>query len=308
MHHCLARRDPRLRATVTGVRELCWKDAAGPGLPVRGGSSLAWFGNRLAVAQDSADAVALVDPADAAVDMVPVPRRADDPPRFDFEACAAIGGAGQTEALLLFSSGSRSPPWRVAVLCDPARPRITVYAADALYAVLHATTTFTGGVLNIEGALAQRSGLRLFNRGGRGGSNASLDLPRRVLPLQADAVCASWRPGCVTRYELGSIEGVALGFTDVAAATGGGTLYLAAAEDSAGPAVDGAVAGSALGIIRRGRARWIELREAGGAVHAHKLEGLCLDPADPNRGWAISDPDDASLPARLCRIELQGPW
>lgn len=293
---------------MTGTRELSWRDAAGSRLPVRGGSSLAWFGNRLAVAQDSADAVALVDPADAAVDMVPVPRRADDPPRFDFEACAGIGGAGQPETLLLFSSGSRSPPWRLARLCDPARPRVTVHAADPLYAVLHATTGFTGGVLNIEGALALRSGLRLFNRGGRGGINASLDLPLRAFPVQSGAAVAGWQPGDVTHYELGSLDGVALGFTDVAAAAGGGTLYLAAAENSAGPAVDGAVVGSALGIIRRGRARWVELRETGGAIHAQKLEGLCLDPADPTRGWAISDPDDASIPARLCRIELRGPW
>ncbi|CAG0944737.1 hypothetical protein GPROT2_02817 [Gammaproteobacteria bacterium] len=305
---CVARRDARLHATVVGERQLFQRDTGGARLPLRGGSALAWFGGRLALVQDDADAVALVEPRDGRVTTVPVPRTADDPPRFDFEACVRFGSAAGPDTLLLLSSGSRKPPWRLAQLADPLRPRVAVRAADGLYAMLRAAGDFTGGVLNIEGALARGRGLRLFNRGGRGGFNASVDLPRQAFLPQSPG--AGVMPGAarVTRYDLGMLDGIALGFTDVAAAPAGGTLFVAAAEDSAGATVDGAVAGSVAGIIRRGHARWIEIRDAAGALHGQKIEGLCLDPADPGRGWAVTDADDAGVPARLCRLEFHGPW
>jgi hypothetical protein len=52
----------------------------------------------------------------------------------------------------------------------------------------------------------------------------------------------------VVRYDLGTMDGVPLGFTD-AALWRGGTLYTAAAEDSPDAVRDGRVAGTVVGVV-----------------------------------------------------------
>jgi hypothetical protein len=304
----VARRDPRLRAIVVRERPLYFT-TAGRRVPVRAGSSLAWFGTRLAVVQDDAAQVALIDPASGAVEAVTLPEHAAAGRKLDLEACVSLATAAG-DVLVMLSSGSWEPPWCIASLQDPARPRARLHAAGPWYEALHAATAFTGGALNIEGALAAGPGVRLFNRGGRGGANASVDVPAAVLAALMAGVAPplAHADAGLLRYDLGALDGVELGFTDVTGAGADATFYVAAAEDSAGAALDGHVTGSAVGVIHGGGARWIEARRADGTPYATKVEGICMDRADPRRAWLVTDADDPAEPARLCEAELSGPW
>ncbi len=108
--------------------------------------------------------------------------------------------------------------------------------------------------------------------------------------------------------ELGALDGITLGFTD-AALLGSHVIFSAAAEASEDAGTDGRVGGSVLGVIdARGRVRYTELCDTDGRPFREKVEGVVL----AREGWAraliVIDPDDATRPAELCEVELQGAW
>jgi hypothetical protein len=59
----------------------------------------------------------------------------------------------------------------------------------------------------------------------------------------------------VRRYDLGAIDGIALGFTDAAALPGGGWLFTAVAEDTDDSVTDGACKGNPSAGRSQGSAR-----------------------------------------------------
>ena len=71
---------------------------------------------------------------------------------------------------------------------------------------------------------------------------------------------------------------------------------------------DGAVAGSALGVIDDGGARWTAVRDEHGARFTAKVEGVALDPHDDRRVWVVVDRDAHDVPSELCEVALDGPW
>ena len=119
------------------------------------------------------------------------------------------------------------------------------------------------------------------------------------------------------RFDLGTAGGVALSFTDAAvlpgdadAAAGPTLLYTAAAEASPDATRDGAVAGSAIGVIAPWpagtTARWAPLRDAAGRSCTAKAEGIVIAPDDPTRLYVVLDRDTHDEPSELCEVTLTG--
>lgn len=283
-----AREDEALRATLVSRRPL-------PG--VRAGSGLAWQGGRLAVVQDDAPAIALVDPRSASVEIVPLPGGGwDKRTKLDLEACVADGGR-----LVAFGSGSTPARERIAIVEKTAR----LVEASRFYGCLRRDPEFTGRELNVEGAVLLGDSLRLFNRGGVAAGDVAwrtlldhLEAPRRVAPPPLERV---------VRWDLGRIDGVRLSFTDAAAA-GSLVFFLAVAEDAPDAYEDGPVKGGVLGAFDGGGARFARLPLDGKNGQAAKAEGLAIDPDDPRRVFVVLDCDDPAVPAELCALRLDGPW
>jgi hypothetical protein len=111
-------------------------------------------------------------------------------------------------------------------------------------------------------------------------------------------------PRDVVQYDLGSIDGVRLTFTD-AALYDGAVLFCAAAEESPDAVEDGPVAGSALGVIRGGTlVRTIPLLDADGTPLRDKVEGIAVDPDDARRLWLVADHDDVDRASDLLECTI----
>ena len=111
----------------------------------------------------------------------------------------------------------------------------------------------------------------------------------------------------IEMYDLGSIDGVRLGFTDAVMAEHHSKLfYLAAAEDSPDAVRDGPVAGVAIGLCDE--LRYALVRTETGLLFDGKAEGIAFHPTDPRRGFLVIDRDDPNAAGELWEFELQGPW
>ncbi|MBI4510438.1 MAG: hypothetical protein HY698_12445 [Deltaproteobacteria bacterium] len=193
----------------------------------------------------------------------PVARKAAKP---DLEAVTLLPdsrvlvlGSGSTPARM---RGAAVPPWPCA-----DSPRLIDLAP------LYQSLSRKIPELNIEGAAASQGLLRLFHRGnGAAGVSAVVDLS---LDGVLDALCASrpWDQGLVReihRVQLGSLQGIPLGFTDAAPLPGGQLIFSAAAEDSPDTYRDGPCAGSIVGLMDADlRVLWTKLIDT-----PTKIEGL----------------------------------
>ncbi|MDZ7632565.1 MAG: hypothetical protein U5K74_14750 [Gemmatimonadaceae bacterium] len=304
---------------------------------VRAASSMAWVGQRVALVQDDVNFVALVDPTSGLADAVTLPAGKDDLRQFDvergnkkhkldLEALTRVpspGNAGTT--LLAFGSGSKKRRENVITLrfsgrggaLAPTTP--TLVPLPELYAALRAETAFAGSEMNIEGALYLDGMIRLFGRGNGEASDdlhpvdATCDLDWRTLSEHIAAPTMRPLPsiGRVTQYDLGALNGVALGFTDAIPVHRTMVMYAAAAEASPDATRDGAVGGSALGMIpndRRLPARWTPILDERGRPFDGKVEGLVLHRTDPRRALVVVDVDDHTRPSELCEVVLEGGW
>jgi Family of unknown function (DUF6929) len=278
--------------------------------------------------QDDANFIAVIDPHTWQVRAVPLPagkggrRQFDDlrgNKRFklDLEACVAIPG-NEDDLLLAFGSGSSPLRERIAVIHNGAgpTPQITLVDAPELYATLRAAASFAGSDMNIEGAVFVENRIRLFGRGNglaRDGllpidATCDLDWPALAAYLQHPRTVAPPTPDVIVQYQLGTLDGVRLGFTD--AASGHDTLvFSAAAEASPDATRDGPVAGSALGVFDTvEHVRWTVLRDKTGALFGGKVEGVQLSAESPSRAYIVVDRDAPGVPSELCEVELTGPW
>ena len=295
---------------------------------IRAASSLARVPGGIALVQDDANFLAVVEPGGARVRAVTLPagdaglRQFDDlrgnkAHKLDLEACVTVEHEGRA---LLVALGSGSTARREFIaLVDGWESGATVAElvhAPRLYARLRAAEAFAGTDLNIEGAIVLGERVRLFGRGNgarRGDGtpvNATCDLDWTTLYayLRAPAVAQPPAPTGMVRYDLGVLAGVPLGFTD-AAVLGDVVLYSAAAEASPDATRDGRVTGSALGLIGGdGRTRWTALTEPSGALFAGKIEGIVPAEGDARRVLVVVDADDARAVSALCTVELRGDW
>lgn len=324
--------DPLLSARIVARRPLVYDDGADPSLDrpahARAASSLVRLGDRLAAIQDDANFIAVINLDAWGVAPLTLPaghagmRQFDDTRgtkgfKLDLEAAVVIEGPDGPR-MLAFGSGSTAARERIVIVdqVTAAAPVIRLVDAGALYARLRSTTTFSGSELNIEGAAIVGPSLRLFQRGNGAPSQAlkpldatcDLNLTALIAYLESPRVFPPPLPEGIMQYDLGTIEGSRLTFTD-ATPCPGGLLYSAAAEDSPDAVRDGPVVGSAVGVLAGGGGppRYAVITEADSRFDG-KVEGLALDKASPSRLLLVVDRDDPGAPSELCELVLEGPW
>jgi len=322
-------RDSALQAIVQKSVPLFYSKGADPTLDrpahVRAGSSLSWFGERLALIQDDANFLVLIEPNSLQVDAIPLPagegglRQFDDLRgnkqfKLDLEACVTVP-TPDGDLLLAFGSGSTLYREKIVMLRESADPATPILEeANALYKQLRHHTAFAGSELNIEGAIFRNGWVRLFNRGNGKSQAGCLPVNATCDLLWDELVAYLQEPDKqpvphlqqICQYDLGTLEGLRLTFTD-ATVTQQNVIFSATAEDSPDASSDGAVAGSVLGILDAD-ARWIELRTLDGALFTSKVEGVCVSRRSANRLYLVVDVDDPIRPCELCEVELDGDW
>ncbi|MGH8517665.1 MAG: DUF6910 family protein, partial [Panacagrimonas sp.] len=199
------------------------------------------------------------------------------PEKPDLEALAELGD-GTLVALGSGSRPNRDRGYRIAVdggVCE--------LDLSPLYAHLRRDIPD----LNIEGAALQGDHtLVLAHRGvGRGGASRLIRLDASLL---RDERLAAW-PAAALRavqgVDLGTLDGVALAFTDLAPGPDGVLYYLAAAEDTDDPYCDGHCRGSVIGRLDAdGTARTLAR-----LTPPVKAEGLAFSHRDggANHWWVV---------------------
>lgn len=298
--------DDRLSVRIVSERLLRYTQPAGPDDDrpphVRAASGIAVLDGKLLVVQDDAAFVAIIDGDE--VRSVALPRGPGGRRRFgvalgnkhdkpDLEACFVDRGE-----LVAIGSGSRDNREHVVRVRDQ---HVSAFDAHELYATLRDAI----GALNLEGATCMRDELWLFHRGNTGKHDPGPAIARLSLAAFRAYLDGSAAPPitAIDRYDLGSIDGVRLGFTD-ATTFDDRVFVICAAEASRDAIADGAVFGSQLGVIEADSVRCATL--VGRDVAPIKAEGLTFTTRDT--AWITVDPDDPDVPAPLYEVELFGPW
>lgn len=321
--------DPALDAHVTGRRPMIYEEGpcAVEDRPahVRAASGLTAFNEFLAVVQDDANWLALID-TDQRVTAVPLPAgpggartfsksRGNKKDKFDLEACITVPCSDGHE-LVGFSSGSRKGrEWILRVRDVRASPSATSFEAEFLealpfYEAMRSDTDFSGAGLNIEGAVTlDDDRILLFQRGNARARDG-------LAPVDATAEI-SWAALCrhladpdrveaprlhnVIAYDLGTLDGVRLTFSDAENLGGGRILFSASAEEK----TTGRIAGSILGVLEAdGSAHWTELTDEAGEPFRGKIEGLSRDLQDPAKVHFVIDDDDETVPSEIFEATL----
>jgi hypothetical protein len=293
---------------------------------VRAASGLSAFMEYIAVIQDDANWLALIDSQEnvTAIPLPPSPQgdrvfskdRGNRGDKYDLEACISVASGNGAE-LIGFSSGSRvERAWVLRVREKAgATPSVTdgdiasrltaeFIDAAAFYRSLRENTAFSGAGLNIEGALTLDDDLiRLFQRG-----NAEPCGSLHPVDATADISWSALREHLtnpqapppalhnVRTYDLGQLDGVRLTFSDAEHLGGERVLFSASAEDPE----SGEIVGSVLGLIdAAGQASWTELIDQDGDAFRGKIEGLTLDWRDPRKIHFVVDDDDEHAPSEI---------
>ncbi|MBD2259349.1 hypothetical protein [Pseudanabaena sp. FACHB-2040] len=322
-------RDPALRATVRKRIPLFYRQGADSEIDrpahVRAGSSLSWFSNQLALVQDDANFLVLIDPQTFEVEAITLPageaglrqfdeQRGNKRFKLDLEACTTVPTANGN-LFLAFGSGSTARREQILRVQELNPDRFTLSQAGTLYAQLRACAEFSGSELNLEGAFYQAGQIRLLNRG-NGAPQGNLLPVNTTGDLSWDELAAylqnpeNQQPPSlhnICQYKLGSLNELELSFTD-ATITPKGVLFSAAAEASPDATSDGVVNGSVLGILDSNPPRWIEICTPDGAWFTGKVEGICASRESEQHLFVVIDADDPELPCELCEIELSGEW
>jgi hypothetical protein len=325
-----AKPDPKLTARIVSRTPLLYRDGPDEQMErpayVRAGSSLAPVLDYVAVVQDNANFIALIDLRTQQAECIPLPAGPDGhrvfdrdhdnkDAKLDLEACLSRSDNGE-QMLVAFGSGSTPTRQRIVIVrWRDDEPQVQVIDGTRWYAALREATEFAGSELNLEGAIAlDIDRIRLFQRGNgepRGDLqpvNATADLSWRALwqHLQKPDHVPPPPLENIVQYELGALEGVRLSFSD-AELVGDVVLFSASAEGSGNAAEDGEIVGSVLGVIDADGARWVRLTDEDGSPFAEKIEGLSVAGDDPREAFFVVD-DDHDQPSELFEVRLDGPW
>lgn len=277
-------------------------------------SGLAVIGNLAYVVADDEHALGLFDLASDGPgrlltlfdEVLPSTHEERKARKADLEALTVLPGLDGCPHGALLAIGSGSKPNRCRGVLLALNPDGTA-AGDArpvdltdLYAPLR--TRFPE--LNIEGLFVAGRDLCLLQRGSKvSPANACIRFDLTELGRWLTQTGAVPQARSIAEYALGSIAGVPLTFTDGAALPGlsGGWVFCAAAEDTGNSYLDGACAGSAVGMV-----------DSHGVLHGPftiaapaKVEGIARDPhRGPGAVLLVTDADDRQKPAALLRANL----
>ena len=292
---------------------------------VRAASGLGAWREYLIAVQDDANWLALID-SDRTVRALPLPRGPDGARIFDdehgnardkvdLEACVVLPREKGFELVAFGSGTGAGTEWILRATCDQpgAAPDIGFEArfcgASDFFASLRQNQQFSGGRVNIEGAVAlDADRIMLLQRGNAPqGEGEPVDA---TAELSWRDLCAHLHEGApppalkqVRPYDLGELNGVRLTFSDAEKLEGGGILYSASAED----AESGRIVGSVLGVIDTdGAARWCKIVGEDGAAFTSKIEGLTIDARTADTVCFVIDDDDAHAPSELFLAKLGG--
>lgn len=222
----------------------------------------------------------------------------------DFEALLALPAfAGYPSgALMSIGSGSRRSRHRAALMALGADGDIRGPARRIDLAPLLIPLQAHVPDLNIEGAFVSTDTVCLLQRGNsRPAINACIALPWGDMERWLDGAGQAPTATSITQFELGSIGGVPLSFTDGAALPGGSWVFCAAAEDTSNSYADGQCAGSAVGVVNAaGKIQYLESLSL-----ACKVEGITASAdGDTLNVLLVTDADDRQTPALLLSATL----
>ena len=225
----------------------------------------------------------------------------------DLETLFLLPASDPTKPARLVALGSGSRPNRHLGAVIPLKPNggppswrhIQRFDLTPLYRPLTALL----GEINIEGAMVIGDELVLLNRGLPGRSpNATARYRLRDVLALMDGDTRALQPKSLQRFRLGTIDGVALGFTDAAALPDGGWVFCAVAEDTADSVADGRCTGSVVGIVTP-RGRRLALQRLAPTV---KVEGIAVRAsADGMTVCLVTDADDPKQSSTLLLARLQ---
>lgn len=297
---------------------------------VRAGSALRRWNGSLIVIQDDVNALVSLDAAGAGTPLL-LPAGEGGARSFDgalkklkldLESAVVLPDG----RLLAFGSGSTPARERIAVASTVAS--LALRDAREWYASIRAA--LPGMSLNLEGAVVVGKGpqtslggsnpstdgtqvLRMFQRGtavdlaSASAANASVDFPLPAFVAWLDGVGPLPEAGHAVAYGLGAHEGVALGITDAAVVPeGDGRIaYLACAESTADPTLDGEVVATRFGFMEAdGRVSIAPVVMKDGSACKFKFEGLEPVPGESGLWNAVTDADDPAAPALLARLRV----
>lgn len=326
-----AKLEPLLGGRVVERTSLLYERGADPSIDrpahVRAGSALVAWGGHLAVIQDDACFLAIIDTATKKVLDVPFPMsdgsniRQFDDERGNKKLKLDLEAAFLHENLLVaLGSGSSPLRERIVLIENPTTlsPSVTMIEAPELYAMFRATPAFAGSELNVEGATIAGDSLLFFQRGN--GAPAAdvkpVDATARVALrpflayLKKEGPCPPLER--VIGWELGEAApgNGRLTFTDGAQDGNSQVAFLACAEDSPDAVTDGPVTAVAIGRLdeEQAVAELGLLLDETGAPLLDKAEGLAFDPLDRSRAFVVTDRDDPNAPSQLLVIRLSNGW
>jgi len=211
-----------------------------------------------------------------------------------------------TGALLVLGSGSTPNRQTGSLLPLDARSHVIDMPRSIDLAGIYTPLQRQFTTLNIEGAVVIGDEFLLLQRG-HNKQQQSACIRFRLADITAalgttDSLGAA-APIDIRTYDLGTIDGVPLCFSDGAALPDGSMIFTAIAESTDDAYSDGPCVGAAIGIISdEGRLCFLERVENG-----HKIEGIeARVEGALIKLLLVTDADDEEIPARLLAAEIAG--
>ena len=210
-------------------------------------------------------------------------------------------------ALLALGSGSKPARETGVLIALDSNGNLTERIAHLDLTSLYEPLRKRFADLNIEGAFISSGELRLLQRGNKGDArNACICYDwNQISPWLVGKTDAPRSPKAINDIALGEIDGVPLGLTDGDSLADGAWAFSAVAENTDNSFLDGACAGSAVGVVGADG----KLRALWRLVGAPKVEGIAMAPPADATGDGIvinlvTDADDPAIASQLLRVQL----